>query len=125
MFSIQKSLIPHESLLSAYETNGAYADAYSTEVVSQISLPKYVFVFYTTLLFKLERFILAMTISRPSTDSLARQLADGGTDKFAAWTVEGRHENEILLCGISGRTRSWLMVVPSGDGETPRTRLYF
>ena len=38
-------------------------------------------------------------------------------------TVEARAENQLLLCSIDGRTRSWLMVsttdVPSG------TRLYF
>lgn len=125
MFLVQKSPIPSNSLLNAYTTNEAYADAYSIEMVEQISLPEYIFLFYTTALFKLERFILRMTIAKSSTDSEARQLADGDIDSFAAWRVESRRDDEILLYDISGRTRSWLMLVPIDDGNGSRTRLYF
>lgn len=125
MFSIQRSAIPPNSLLYAYTTHGTYADAYSTEIVGNTSLPEYISVFYTSPLFRLERLILGITISRPSTDSQASQLADGDIDSFAAWRVEGRREDEILLCDISGRTRSWLKVVPVEDGSRPRTRIYF
>lgn len=125
MFSIRKSSIPPNSLLHAYTTSGTYADAYSTEVVGHISLSAFMFAFYTTPLFRLERFILSKTIAKPSTDSQARQLADGEIDSFAAWRVEARGEAEILLCDISGRTRSWFLVVPVGDGDVSRTRLFF
>lgn len=125
MFSIQKSSIPPNFLLNAYTTSDTYADAYSTEVVRHLSLPEFMFAFYTTPLFRLERFILSKTIAKPSTDSQARQLADGEIDSFAAWRVELRHETEILLCDISGRTRSWFRVDPFDDGTGSRTRLYF
>ena len=47
-----------------------------TEIPGRISFPEFVFAFYTTLLFKLERLILKWTVSKPSTDAQARQLAD-------------------------------------------------
>lgn len=125
MFSIHKSPIPSSSLLNTYTTSGTYADAYSTESIEQISLPEFMFAFYTTSLFRLERFILSRTIAKPSTDSQARQLADGQTESFAAWQVEGRRQDEILLCDISGRTRSWLMVDHVVDDSGFGTRLYF
>ncbi len=46
------------------------------------------------------------------------KLANGEIDTFAAWTVESRDSNQILLTDIRGNTRSWLMVEPSGDGAT-------
>lgn len=80
--------------------------------------------FYTTALFKVERLILAWFVARPSTDLQARQLAEGSTDSFAAWRVEGRAPDQLLLTDFVGRTRSWLMVAPV-PGANARTRLYF
>ena len=41
----------------------------------------------------------------------------------AAWTVEARGTDQLLLCDFQGRTRSWLMVTPGEHGHS--TRLYF
>jgi hypothetical protein len=72
--------------------------------------------------FKLERAILKWFVARPSTDDQARQLAAGTRDAFAAWTVEARTADQLLLGDFSGRTKSWLMVAAiPGAG----TRLYF
>jgi hypothetical protein len=79
--------------------------------------------FYTTLVFKLERLILKMAVSRPSTDAQAKQLAAGSIDEFSAWHVEARSENQLLMSDFRRRTKSWLMVVPIASGT--RTRLYF
>ncbi len=73
--------------------------------------------------FKVERFLLRVFISRPSTDLQARQLAAGELNEFAAWRVEARADDQLLLCAIDGRTRSWLMI--SAAEESGRTRLYF
>ena len=100
---------------------GAYTDSYSTDLPIQISFPDYLFAFYTTPLFKLERFILTFTVRKPSTDAQAKDLTEGKRDSFAAWTVEAREENQILMCDFVSRTRSWLMMVPIEGG----TRLYF
>ncbi|MBC8026654.1 MAG: hypothetical protein H7Y89_11710, partial [Steroidobacteraceae bacterium] len=40
---------------------------------------------------------------------------------FAAWTVERRAEDQLLLCDFQGKTRSWLMVELKGG----TSRLYF
>ena len=100
-------------------------DCYWTEFTGQVSFSEFVFAFYTTFLFKLERYILKFSVSKPSTDQQARQLADGKIRSFAAWQVENRGDNELLMCDFVGRTRSWLMAVPVHTTGDTRTRLYF
>lgn len=112
-------------MLAAYSMDGAYTDCYTTELAWEVTFPEFVFAFYTTLLFKLERLILRWTVSKHSTDTQAKQLANGDIEKFAAWYVENRGENEILMCDFLGRTRSWLMVAPVNTASGARTRLYF
>ena len=113
------------TLLDQYATNGSYVDCYLTEILERVSFPEFVFAFYTSPLFKLERLILKLTVSKPSTDTQARQLANCEIEKFAAWRVENRSENEILMCDYLERTRSWLMVAPVSTAHGDRTRLYF
>ncbi|HQS00426.1 MULTISPECIES: hypothetical protein [unclassified Polaromonas] len=125
MPSIQRSELPHGALLRKYQYGGAYADCYTTEIARHVSQAEYVQAFYTTPLFRLERLLLAWLVSKPSTDVQAGQLASGAVDSFAAWSVEERRENQLLMCDFQGRTRSWLMVIPM-EGENSRgTRLYF
>ena len=62
-----------------------------------------------------------MVARRPSTDAEAGELALGARDRFAAWTVEGRSADQLLLADAMGGTRSWLMTEP---GEGGSTRLY-
>ncbi len=92
---------------------------------TNISSPSLFLHFYTTLLFKLERFILKWTVSKSSTDAQARQLSDGEIEQFAAWHVEGRNENEILMCDFGGRTRSWLMVCSCEHGRQCSNAIVF
>lgn len=125
MLSIESCPLPENSLLNAYARSGAYTDCYRTEVTGYVSLERYVNTFYTTLLFKLERVILKWTVSKPSSDSEAMQLATGETDTFAAWHVEERCENQLLLCDFQGNTRSWLMMAPADSEVNRKTRLYF
>lgn len=115
--------IPEGALLNTYLKTGTYIDCYVTSVAESESFARYVAAFYTTRVFKMERFILKFAISKPSTDEQATQLGDGSIDSFAAWKVEARNENQLLLCDIQGRTRSWLMVVP--EQNSAGTRLYF
>ncbi len=124
MNRIQLCELPQKALLSKYKQQGAYADCYSVEMPRAISCAEYVEAFYTTPLFKIERSILATLVSRSSTDIQAKQLASGEVDTFAAWSVEGRAENQLLLCDFLGRTRSWLMT-DAGQGNSGCTRLYF
>ena len=105
LFSIQTCPLPDDALLRRYCRDGSYTDCYMTEIPIPISHAQYVNAFYTTPLFKLERFILTWTVSKPSTDAQASQLADGLTESFAAWTVEARTENQLLMCDFASRTR--------------------
>ena len=125
MFSIEKCIVPGNALLANYSMNRTYTDCYATEIPGRISLAEFIFAFYTTFIFKLERLILKWVTAKPSTNAQARQLADGNIERFAAWHVEDRSENEILMCDFRGRTRSWLMVTPVNTVSGARTRLYF
>ena len=118
---IRKSPLPPKAFLHKFTSiPAAYADCFFTEIPKQAAFPEYILAFYTTPLFKLERSILSL-IRKPSNDTQAQELADGIRDSFAAWTVEARAENQLLMCDFMNRTRSWLMAVPFEAG----TRLYF
>ncbi len=126
MPALETCPLPDTALLNVYaESEGCYTDCYATEIQAPVTLSQFVTSFYTTRLFKLERFVLKVAASRPSTDQQARELAEARTDRFAAWTVEQRTATQLLMCDISGRTRSWFMVEPVAGGSVPTTRLYF
>jgi hypothetical protein len=125
MATIRACPLPSDALLNRYCGSGAYADCYVTEVADRISHAEFVEAFYTTVVFKFERWLLRLFASRPSTDAQAGQLARGELGSFAAWSVEGRATDQLLLCDVSGRTRSWLMVKPSVNRDSICTRLYF
>lgn len=114
--------VPDTSLLAAYAQQGAFTDCYQLTVPAAISLPQFIEAFYTTPLFKLERWILAKALKVPSTDEQAAQLAQAQTARFSAWKVEHRSPLEILL--DAGQTRSWLCVEPLGSPQ-PATTLLF
>jgi len=125
MLSVEKCALPSQSLLAKYSLDGFYADSYRTELQGHVPLAEFVFAFYTTGLFKLEQIILTYLVYRPSNDAQARELADGMRNEFAAWSVENRTENELLMCDMLGRTRSWFMVTHAGVQDNARTQLYF
>jgi hypothetical protein len=126
--------LPAGTLIQGYEGAGAYTDCFVTCVPGEFSQAAYVEAFYTSWLFKLERLVLAVLVGKPSTDSEARALARGETDRFAAWSVEARTEDQILNRDYQSATRSWLMsrrdagvtwlyfgtVVTSRSGGAPR-----
>lgn len=92
-----------------------------TTVPARVDQTHYVEAFYTSRWFKLERLVLALLVARPSTDEQARRLARGETDSFAAWAVEARTPDQLLVCDYQGMTRSWLMSAATSSGTT----LYF
>ena len=114
--------LPPNALLCRDRDAGAYTDCYATEVPARVSHAEYVEAFYTTFVFKTERLLLKWLVSKPSTDLDAHRLAGGQLDSFAAWTVEARAPDQILLADFVGRTKSWLMSAPNADTGT---RLYF
>ena len=125
MFSIESCPLPDNALLDSYQRSGAYTDCYTTEISGAVTHSQYVHALYTTPVFKLERAILTWVVSRPSSDAQVNLLAEGKIDTFAAWSVENRCKNQLLMCDYQKRTRSWLMIEPIGSPNAPKTRLYF
>lgn len=110
--------LPSHALLFPYSAAGAYTDCYSIDVAGAVSIEQFVAAFYTSSLFKMERWVLKWAVAKPSTDDEARQFSSGTLDRFAAWTVEGRTDTQFLACDYQGRTRSWLMVTPKVGATT-------
>ncbi len=117
--SIRAEPLPEGALLARYRDSG-YTDCFTTEIHARVGLERYVEAFYTTPLFRVERFVLACFGYGSSDESVAR-LANGEDEPFAVWQVEARSADQLLLSDVAGRTRSWLMSVPNDDA----TRLFF
>lgn len=121
MSTIETRALPPQSLLCRYAASGAYADCYTTAIEPPLALPAYVEAFYRGAAMRLERRLIGWLMGWPSDDEDVRRLARGEAGRFSAWRVEDRRDDQLLLCDVSGRTRSWLMCMPERDG----TRLYF
>lgn len=117
--------LPDHALLAAHRNRGDYTDCFSVDFCGAISLADYINAFYTTAPFKAERIILKLLISKPSTDDEARRLASAGIDKFAAWHVSARSDDQLLMCDYRGSTCHWLMTEQIDVGDSATTRLYF
>lgn len=122
MPGIRACELPEAALLGRYRERGGYVDCYCVELARAVSQAEYVEAFYTTAVFRLERWLLAR-LGWPSSDAQARALAAGQRDAFAAWVVEARAPDQLLLRDVLGRTCSWLMRLPAADGHS--TRLCF
>jgi hypothetical protein len=113
--------LPPGALLQRYRDAGDYTDCWTLDLDRTIDFAQFVEAFYTTWVFRLERAVLSAAVAKPSTDAQARALAQGDADAFAAWTVEARAPDQLLLCDYRGRTRSWLMLADAPPGR----RLHF
>lgn len=122
MASVTTQVLPADALLQRYRERGAYTDCYALDIPNAVTQAQYVEAFYTTWVFKLERAILAAFVSKPSTDAQAGELARGERGDFAAWDVEAREADQLLMRDFRRRTCSWLMSRSIGAGGT---RLYF
>ena len=117
--------LPESSLLLALRCGGRFTDCYTIQVPIAVTQAQFVEAFYTTPLFKAERFVLMLLASRPSTDQDARDLAQGTTDTFAVWRVAQRSTEQLLLTDQTGRTSSWLMARPDSATSGKTTSLFF
>jgi len=116
--------LPPQALLRSYDLDGGYTDCYRADIARPVTQAEFVEAFYSTAVFKAERLVLCL-LRRPSTDAQARELATGQRSRFAAWSVEDRREDQLLLCDFLGGTRSWLMTEAQCIDGRPATRLYF
>lgn len=122
---VRASELPAQALLEVYQRPGHYVDCYVCEVARAITLADFVTAFYTSAVFWPERVLLQFLLARPSTKQQIEQFARGQSNSLAAWTVEARAADQVLLADILGRTKSWLMVAATGSTAAPRTQLYF
>ena len=122
MAAIRLCALPTSALLETYAQMGAFTDCYVIELLRPVAQGEFVEAFYTSSIFKVERWMLAKFLSQPSTGAEAHRLATGALGTFAAWSVERRETNQILLA--AGRTRSWLMA-SSAQASGTVTRLSF
>lgn len=119
---VRAETLPENALLQRYAQNDKnYTDCFVKEVSGNVSLTDFITAFYTTPLFRAERFVLKFAVRRPSTDAQAQAIAAGQAEEFAVWSVEDRSEDQALFCDMASSTRSWFMVEPIDGG----TRLYF
>jgi hypothetical protein len=123
MFSIAREGLPKDALLKTYrggarpERWGKYGDCFSVTVDRAVDLSEFVFAFYTSPVFRIERLMLRALVGAPSSDSAARAVADGSAASFAVWYVGERTSTQLLMCDRYERTRSWFRVVSmNGDG---------
>jgi hypothetical protein len=124
MPAITRESVPEQALLRTFrggahpERWGRYADCFSLGVDREVTLAQFVFAFYTSPLFNIERGLLRLLINAPSSRADARAIADGTADKFAAWYVGQRTATQLLMCDRYERTRSWFRVDPGSGGGT-------
>ena len=118
--------LPVDALLSRYarDADGRalahYTDCFELTIDDSVDLRAFVRAFYTTALFRSERIVLSLAGLR-SSDADVDRLLDGHQEHFAAWTVEDRTHDQLLMCDVKRRTRSWFMTEPVASG----TRLRF
>lgn len=117
MSRVRQAPLPKIALLLRYGAGVNYTDCFVLDVDLPVTLSRFVQAFYTTPLFRMERLILAAA-GRPSTDAGPQALAEGKTESFAAWQVEARGPDQVLLQDMTGRTRSWFMVSARDDGRS-------
>lgn len=111
--------VPRDGLLSKYASDpDVYTDCFEVMHPLAVDLPTFIEAFYTTRLFRLERLVLRFALGRSIHDSEVSALAREDAAGFAAWRVEDRAPGQILLCDLSGATRSWLAVAPKQGGAT-------
>ncbi|MFT5520094.1 MAG: hypothetical protein ACI9IA_000682 [Enterobacterales bacterium] len=125
MLNIEKTTLPADALLNIYNINGYHTDCYTTDINLEISFEQFVKAFYSSPLFRLERLILKWAVAKPSTDIDIDELLNANSNEFAAWSVEKREDNQLLMCDFQKRTRSWFKVSSNNSSNTFITHLYF
>ena len=103
MRGIAQQPVADDALLKTYrggghpERWGRYGDCFSVHVDGSVTLSQFVFAFYTSPVFKIERWILRALVGAPSTDEQARAVAEGRGDTFAVWTAGARTPTQLLM----------------------------
>jgi hypothetical protein len=117
---ITERALPPGALLERYRGDGAYVDCLECHLPHPVSLEKLIRAFFSSRVFRPERWAIGVLLGLRATDADVALLAAGRTQRFSAWTVEARTGIQIMLCDYQGRTRSWLMAEPTAAGTALR-----
>ena len=103
--------VPADALLRTYADRAdCFTDCYMIELDHPVEFGTYLCAFYSTWVFAPEMVILKVALGRPARGYDVLPLALGDATRFAAWDVEARAKDEVLLVDVGGHTRSWLKV---------------
>ncbi len=117
--------LPASTLLAQLQRQGSYADCFTLTLPMAVTQAQFIEAFYTSGLFKAERWLLRLFAGKGSSDEQAAALAHGSGKSFAVWKVTQRTAAEILLTDQTGRTSSWLMAVEDLSSSGSNTQLFF
>lgn len=111
--------LPSESLLhAATQSPGSYRDCFLADVPAEDThadaFARFVYLFFDSWLFRLELKILRIAGKAKALNSDPIALANGQSDHFAAWIVDGRTEHELLLRIPETPILTWLSLSQSG-----------
>ena len=97
--------LPESSLLARHRGAECYRDAFCARVPGEVSLAAFIAAFYASGAFWPERMALHL-IGRGADRADIAALAEGKAQRFAAWSVEARKGDQILLRDFQDRTCS-------------------
>lgn len=134
MTQVSAPELPPESLLARLRGPECYRDAFRASLPGEVSLGELVTAFFSSRVFLTERMALHL-IGRGAGQAEIAALAAGETQRFAAWEMEAREENQLLMHDFLDQTCCWLAVSTRGpDGalcgplpvpEVGRTFIWF
>ena len=113
--------LPPQSLLARIRGPECYRDAFRASVAGEVSLGELVTAFFSSRAFLAERMALHL-IGRGADHADIAALAAGRTERFAAWQMEAREENELLMHDFLDQTCCWLAVSHGAGGPLPEPR---
>ncbi len=123
--SVMVGRIPEAAFLKTYEYKaGCYVDCYYLDVPESVSLPDYVYAFFTSPVFRIERAMLRLFASSQSSDCDVKELATNKGDRLAGWRAMARDDTQMILAVGEGPIRTWFMC-GKPEAAFEGTRLYF
>lgn len=125
MITVKRIGVPEGSFLKAYEgREGCETDCFQADVPGHPDIDRFVHIFFDTWVFRIERRLLALLGEDYATSEDVAALAGRSSDTLAAWTVQDRSADEIILAFKRPRGRTWLQATQL-DGSLGSTRLRF
>jgi len=116
---IRACILPADALLQRSAVRaGCYTDCFETALPQKVALPAFLDAFYGSWLFGLEKLVLRAHLRGKPVNWDIAPVAAGTAEAYAAWTVEGRGDGQILMCDLGGHTRSYLAVDEIAGGGT-------